>query len=179
MMSVHEVDLTCLQFAIMNNRFETVNLLVDAGVSATDTDDARSMLALCTSNDSVKMLDCLFKNGVLDSLKFEDVACSMHLMASNGSHELLRICLEHAVENEADIARLLAHTDPDGKTLLLNAVTSQDPVNVLTVKMLVEHGANVLQTDPRGQTAVDLVKCKPGASNQQVIAILEGSIEIL
>ena len=94
-------------------------------------------------------------------------------MASNNSHGFLRACLDHAVDNEADISRLLAHKDSTGKTLLLNAVTSQGPVNILTVQMLIDHGADVLQVDADGQTAADLLRLKRESSYQQIIAVLD------
>ena len=166
-------EFTCLKFAVMDNRVDSANLLIGTGAFLKDVDEARCLLNLCILNDSVEMLDCLFKGGVLDSLEFDDIAYKMHTMASNGSHGFLRACLDHAVDNAADISRLLAHKDSTGKTLLLNAVTSYNPVNILTVKMLIDHGADVLQVDGDGQTAGDLLRLNRESSCQQSIALLD------
>jgi ankyrin repeat protein len=165
-------QLAPLKFAVMDNRVDMANLLIDAGASAKDADDARSMLNLCTVNDSVEMLECLFKTGILDLLEFNDVAYQMHRMASGNSHGLLCACLDHAVENEADLPRLLAHKDSRGQTLLLNAVTSQGPVNILTVKLLIRHGADVLEVSEHGQTVEELLRLNRGSDNQEIIDFL-------
>jgi ankyrin repeat protein len=169
---------SALFVAVSFTELGIVRLLIDAGAKARDVDEAYRMCYQCQTNNDVHMLHCLLNRGAVDILTGPDVAYFM-LGLCHGvvTADLLRVCLEFVASRRDYLSNVLAYTDYNGQTMLHIAVCSFDPTNAAqrrslwdvlrsyghsrrapVVKLLIEFGANVLQTDNAGHTPAYLAK---------------------
>jgi ankyrin repeat protein len=174
---VEEGD-SALLVAVSFTALGIVRLLIDAGAKARNATEAYSMCYQCQTNNDVEMLRCLLNRGAVDILPGPDVAYFMlGLCHEVVTVDLLRVCLEFVASRRDYLSKVLAYTDYNGKTMLHMAVCSFEPTNIAqrrslwdllrsyghsrrapVVKLLIEFGANVLQTDNAGHTPAYLAK---------------------
>jgi hypothetical protein len=158
-----------------------VKLLVDAGAKSASVEEEKRMFERYTRDADADMLYYLFSNGVFESLEIGDILYALHYFASSckgNSLPIMRICIHRAISRYADLDQFITSIDYEGNTLLHSAVKGLGyDRRIPMVRMLIDYGADVLQTDRTGHTPEECARMRDSVystpGSKKLIAILE------
>jgi len=154
---------TPLDTAVYRGHIEVVGLLLENGanIDATRCYDGATALHTAVEYQRTGIMRLLLEKGAnIETTRSDDGATALHTAAKHLHTEAVRLLLEkganiHATTKQAETALhsvfYVSKTDYERKP--------KDPLQLIpTIKVLLAHGANILQTNENGQTPLDLAE---------------------